>query len=92
MKTHLVQESTNQSERDALTAETGKLNAQMKCNETQSLHLMPKEIDNDLEYELSHSNAHSIDDESMGGVVEHVIVVEFQADLYMAKEITNQTA
>jgi hypothetical protein len=50
----------------------------MKRNETQSLCLMPEDFANDVEYELSHSNAHSIDDESAGGFVEHVAVVEFK--------------
>jgi hypothetical protein len=83
LKTHLVQESMNQTERDAVTAEIRKLHAQMKCNETQSLRSMPKDFANDLEYKLSHSNAHSIDDESVGGFVEHVVAAEFQADSYI---------
>jgi hypothetical protein len=82
----------NQTEWDAVTAEICKLDAQMKRNETKSLHLMPKKIAYDLEYELSHSNAHAIDDESSGGFVGHVIVAEYQADLYMAAEIKNQAA
>jgi hypothetical protein len=58
----------------------------MKHNETQSLHSMPKEFANDLEYEPSHSNAHPNDDESSVGFVEHVVVAEYQADSYMAQK------
>jgi hypothetical protein len=68
----------NQTEQNAVTAETWKLHAQMKRNKTQSLCLMPDDFANDLEYELSHSNAHSINDESAGGFVEHVVVADFK--------------
>jgi hypothetical protein len=92
LKNQLAHESMNQDERDATTGEIRKLDAQMKRNETQSHCRMPKEFATELEYELSHSNAHTVGDESAGGFVEHVIVAEFQADSYMAAEIINQTA
>jgi hypothetical protein len=53
---------------------------------------MTKDFASDLEYELSHSNAHAVDEQSAGGYVEHVVVAEFQANSYMAAQIINQTA
>lgn len=62
-----------------------------KRNETQSHCRMPKEFATELEYELSHSNAHAVGKELAGGFVEHVVAAEFQADSYISAEIINQT-
>ena len=37
--------------------------------------------------ELNHSNSNTVDGESVGGYVEHVVMAEFQADSYMATQI-----
>lgn len=74
LRNRLIQESLNQEERDAISGEIRKLGGQMKRNETQSHCRMPKDFAGDLEYELSHSNAHIVDEESAGGYVEHVVV------------------
>lgn len=92
LKNRLIQDSMNQLERDTVTTEIRKLDTQMKRNETQSLRSIPKDFAKLLEFELCHSNAHAIDDESAGGFVEQVVVAEFQADSYMAAEIINETA
>ncbi|KAL3771525.1 hypothetical protein ACHAWU_003700 [Discostella pseudostelligera] len=92
LKNRLVQESLSQVERDAITAEIRQQDTKMKRNETQSQRAMPQNFANDLEYELSHSNAHSVDEESAGGFVDHVVVAEFQADSYMAAQSINQNA
>jgi hypothetical protein len=64
----------NQTERDAVTADIQKLDAQMKRYETQSLHSISNNIAYDLEYELTHNNAHTIDDESAGGSLSMLIL------------------
>jgi hypothetical protein len=92
LKNRLALESLNQAERDAITGEIRKLDAQMKRNETQSYCRMPNDFASELEYELNHSNAHAVDEESAGGYVEHVVVSEFQADSYMAAQIIDQAA
>lgn len=92
LKNRLVQESLNQVERDAITGEIRKFDTQMKRNETQSQCRMPNNFASQLEYELNHSNAHAVDEESAGGYVDHVVVAEFQADSYMAAQIINWAA
>jgi hypothetical protein len=92
LKNQLIQESLNQVGHDATTGDIQKLDAQMKRYKTQSHCHMPKDFAGDLEYELSHSNAHAAEEESASGFVEHVVVAEFQANSYMAAQIINQTA
>ena len=87
LKNQLVQDALNQVERNAITGEIRKLDAQMKRNETQSHCCMPNNFASELEYELNHSNSHTVDGESAGGYVGHVVVAEFQADSYMAAQI-----
>jgi hypothetical protein len=58
---------------DATTGEIPKLDEKMKRNKMQSHCRMPKDFASDLEYELSHSNAHDVDEESAGRFVEHVV-------------------
>ena len=92
LKNRLVQESLNQEERDAITGEIRKFDTQMKRIETQSQCCMPNNFASHLEYELNHSNAHTVDEESAGGYVDHVVVAEFQADSYMAAQIIDRAA
>ena len=92
LKNRLVQESLNQEERDAITGKIRKFDTQMKRNETQSQCCMPNNFASELEYELNHSNAHAVDEESAGGYVDHVVIAEFQADSYMAAQIIDRAA
>ena len=92
LKNRLVQESLNQEERDAITGEIQKFDTQMKRNEMQSQCRMPNNFASQLEYELNHSNAQAVDEESAGRYVDHVVVAEFQADSYMAAQIIDRAA
>jgi hypothetical protein len=53
---------------------------------------MPNNFASELEYELNHSNAHAVDEESAGGYVDHVVIAEFQVDSYMTAQSINRAA
>ena len=80
------------ADKESLSNQIVTLSRKLKANKTQATQSIPRNFVRELDHELHQIHAYSVDEESVEGYVEEVVVSEFQADAYMAGQIINGAA